>query len=114
MTCRPYRPRTKGKVETLAKIMNRLKAFDNEFKDANELNNIVKRLNYSLNYKEKSQATDELPCILFDKEKEYLKPINIDILKNYYIQEKTYKVSKNKCKKVTINTNLIKFYVLVW
>ncbi len=31
ITCRPYRPRTKGKVETLAKIMNRLKAFDYEF-----------------------------------------------------------------------------------
>ena len=31
VTCRPYRPRTKGKVETLAKIMNRLKAYDYEF-----------------------------------------------------------------------------------
>ena len=27
-TCLPYKPRTKGKVETLAKIMNRLKAFN--------------------------------------------------------------------------------------
>lgn len=33
VTCRPYRPETKGKVETLAKIMNRLKAFDYEFDD---------------------------------------------------------------------------------
>ena len=31
VTCRPYRPRTKGKVETLAKIINRLKAYDYEF-----------------------------------------------------------------------------------
>ena len=93
ITCRPYRPRTKGKVETLAKIMNRLKAFDKEFKDWNELNEIVKKLNYSLNYEEKSQATNEIPNKLFQKEKEHLIPVNIDILKNYYIPEKTYKVS---------------------
>ena len=93
VTCRPYRPRTKGKVETLAKIMNRLKAFDKEFKNWNELNDIVKKLNYNLNYEEKSQATNEIPNILFEKEKEYLIPVNIDILKNYYIPEKTYKVS---------------------
>ncbi|MGM9876437.1 MAG: IS21 family transposase [Clostridia bacterium] len=93
ITCRPYRPRTKGKVETLAKIMNRLKAFDKEFKDWNELNEIVKKLNYSLNFQEKSQATNEIPNNLFQKEKEYLIPVNIDILKNYYIPDKQYKVS---------------------
>ena len=37
VTCRPYRPKTKGKVETLAKIMNRLKAYDYEFNDISEL-----------------------------------------------------------------------------
>lgn len=94
ITCRPYRPRTKGKVETLAKIMNRLKAFDNEFKDWNELDKIVRKLNHSLNFEEKSQGTNEIPNNLYQKEKEYLKPVNIDILKNYYIPEKTYKVSK--------------------
>jgi len=93
-TCLPYTPKTKGKVETLAKIMNRLKAFDKEFKDKNELEKIVNELNYSLNYEEKSQATNEKPIVLFEKEKEYLKPVNIDILKNYYIPQKTYKVSK--------------------
>ena len=93
ITCRPYRPRTKGKVETLAKIMNRLKVFNNEFKELKELDDIVKKLNYSLNFEEKSQATNEIPNVLFQKEKEYLKPVNIDILKNYYIPEKVYKVS---------------------
>ena len=73
--------------------MNRLKAFDKEFKDINELDNIVKRLNYSLNFEEKSQAINDIPYNLFQKEKEYLIPVNIDILKNYYIPEKTYKVS---------------------
>ncbi len=93
VTCRPYRPRTKGKVETLAKIMNRLKAFNKEFKDLKELKEIVTKLNYSLNYEEKSQGTNEIPINLYQKEKEYLIPVNIDILKNYYIPEKTYKVS---------------------
>ena len=49
VTCRPYRPRTKGKVETLAKIMNRLKAFDYEFYSSCELKEIVTKLNYELN-----------------------------------------------------------------
>ena len=93
ITCMPYRPRTKGKVETLAKIMNRLKAFDYEFKDIKELNEIVKKLNYELNYEEKSQAIDELPIKLFINEKEYLKPVNYEILENYSLIEKTYKVS---------------------
>ena len=66
VTCRPYRPRTKGKVETLAKIMNRLKAYDNEFNNKEDLKQVVKQLNYELNY---------------------------EILENYCLPEKTYKVS---------------------
>lgn len=93
VTCRPYRPRTKGKVETLAKIMNRLKAFDFEFKSKEDLVEIVNKLNYELNYVEKSQATNEIPINLFEKEKEYLTPVNYEILENYCLLEKTYKVS---------------------
>lgn len=93
VTCKPYRPRTKGKVETLAKIMNRLKAYDNEFNDKEDLEQVVEQLNYELNYKEKSQATNEVPRILFEKEKEYLIPVNYEILENYCLPEKTYKVS---------------------
>ena len=93
VTCRPYRPKTKGKVETLAKIMNRLKAYNREFKDKNELVLIINKLNYELNFEEKSQATDEIPSVLFQKEKEYLKPVNYEILENYCLPQKTYKVS---------------------
>ena len=67
ITCRPYRPRTKGKVETLAKIMNRLKAFDYEFDDSNELKQIVIKLNYELNNNEKSQGINEIPINLLFK-----------------------------------------------
>lgn len=93
ITCRPYRPRTKGKVETLAKIMNRLKAYDYEFSNLNDLDNYVKKINYDLNFEEKSQATLEYPSKLFEKEKEYLIPVNYEILNNYSLDNKTYKVS---------------------
>lgn len=93
VTCRAYRPRTKGKVETLAKIMNRLKAYDYEFVTINDLQKVVKQLRYELNFVEKSQATDEIPNILFQKEKEYLIPVNYEILETYYNSGKTYKVS---------------------
>lgn len=94
ITCRAYRPRTKGKVETLAKIMNRLKAFDYEFEDIKELDEIVEKLNYNLNYEEKSQAINEKPIVYFEKEKESLKPVNINLLESYIKPlEKSYKVS---------------------
>ena len=93
VTCRPYRPRTKGKVETLAKIMNRLKAYDYEFNDIGELEQVVRTLNYELNYEEKSQATNEIPKILFEKEKEYLIPVNYELLDSYCTPQKQYKVS---------------------
>ena len=92
-TCRPYRPRTKGKVETLAKIMNRLKAFDCEFETWDDLDNIVNKLLYELNYIEKSQATNEIPAKRFEKEKEHLIPVNIDLLRTHIQNEKTYKVT---------------------
>ena len=107
ITCRPYRPRTKGKVETLAKIMNRLKAFDYEFYSSNELKEIVTKLNYELNNNEKSQGTNEIPINLFVKEKEYLKPVNYQLLENYSLPEKTYKVSNESM----INYHGIKYSV---
>ena len=107
ITCKAYRPRTKGKVETLAKIMNRLKAFDYEFNDAKELKLIVEKLLYELNYEEKSQATNQIPITLFEKEKEYLKPVNFELLENYNLPEKTYKVSNESM----INYHGIKYSV---
>ena len=93
VTCRPYRPRTKGKVETLAKIMNRLKAYDYEFDSLENLELVVEQFNYELNYEEKSQATNEIPRVLYEKEKEYLTPVNYELLDSYCKAQKTYKVS---------------------
>ena len=58
--CRAFRLQTKGKVENLAKIMDRLDAYNNEFETLDELDEIVRELNIDLN-NEVSQATNERP-----------------------------------------------------
>jgi transposase len=112
ITCRPYRAKTKGKVETLAKLMDRLTPFNEEFDTFEELNKIVEDFNYDIN-NEKSQATNEIPFIRFLKEKEYLSPLpRLDILLSYFHHEKEYKVSKEsmiryKGKKYSVPTRYI-------
>lgn len=71
-TCRPFRPQTKGKVEALARTMERLRPYDYEFDSFDELEKIIKELNLDLN-NEISQATKMVPFKLFEKEKEYLR-----------------------------------------
>lgn len=95
-SCMAYRPETKGKVEVVAKIMNRLKVYNNEFKDLNDLINIVIKLNKDIN-SEVSQTTLEKPVDRFIKEKEYLSPEpRYDILEAYYDnQELSRKVPKD-------------------
>ena len=118
ITCRPYRPETKGKVETLAKLMGRLKPYNEEFDTFEELNTIVEDFNYEIN-NEISQATYEIPFIRFLKEKEYLNPLpSMDILLSYFHHEKEYKVSREsmiryKGKKYSVPTNYIGKYVTV-
>lgn len=111
-TCRPYRPMTKGKVETLAKIMNRLKAFDYQIKDWDDLKIIVNKILYSLNYEEISQATNNIPINDFIKEKEYLIPVNLDLLMKYTNNRSEYKVTKEsminyKGKKYSVPINYV-------
>ena len=112
ITCRPYRPETKGKVETLAKLVDRLKPYNEEFDTFDELDNIVKLFNYEIN-NDISQATNEVPFMRFLKEKEYLNPLPpMDILLSYFHHEREYKVSKEsmiryKGKKYSVPTSYI-------
>ena len=69
--CRPYRPQTKGKVEALAKTMERLRPYDYEFDDVDELDEIIRDLLEDLN-NEVSNATNQIPNVMAEKEKEYL------------------------------------------
>lgn len=92
--CRAFRPQTKGKVENLAKIMDRLDVYNNEFETLDELNEIVIELNNDLN-SEVCQATNEIPIERFKKEKEYLNKLpNFDILEGFITKPITRKVSK--------------------
>lgn len=94
IACRPYRPQTKGKVEALAKLTNRLTVYNGEFEDYKELQEIVSEFMIELN-NEKSQATNEIPFNRFEKEIEYLKPlVSLHLLASYVSCEKEYKVSK--------------------
>jgi transposase len=92
ITCRAYRPQTKGKVETLAKLTNRLKAYNEEFENFEELDKIVMEFNEDIN-NEISQGTKEKPIERFTKEKVYLSPFSSsECLKGYFSKEKEYKV----------------------
>ncbi len=96
IACRPYRPQTKGKVEALAKLMDRLKVYNEEFDTWGDLEIIIKNFMDDINH-EVSQGSGYIPCELFEKEKEYLLPLpGMDILTSYFSrqEEKTYAVNK--------------------
>mgnify|MGYP003293324242 CR=1 FL=1 len=59
---------SKGKVEILAKIMNRLKAYNGEFSNQYDLIKIIDDLNVSLN-NEIVQGINQKPIDRFQKEK---------------------------------------------
>lgn len=96
IACRPYRPQTKGKVESLAKLMDRLKAYNEEFDTWDDLRIIVNNFMNDIN-NEISQATNEKPIDMFKSEKEHLLPKpNLDTLYSYTSdqEDKTVKVNR--------------------
>lgn len=112
IACRPYRPQTKGKVEALAKLTNRLTVYNGEFEDYSELEKIVEDFMQEIN-NEISQATNQIPSKLLSKDKEYFKPLpSLDALCSYVYREKEYKVTKEsminyKGKKYSVPTKYI-------
>lgn len=94
VTCRPYRPQTKGKVEALAKLTDRLDVYNYEFEDVEELKSIVRDVTNDVN-NEISQATNEKPVDRLKKEKEYLYPLPSNQVRDSYTTRlKVYNVSK--------------------
>lgn len=92
IACRPYRPQTKGIVENLAKIMDRLKVYNDEVEDINDVIKIIKEFNIQLN-NEISQATNKTPFEIFNEEKKYLKPLVNQNILDTYEESQTRKVS---------------------
>lgn len=81
--CQSRRPKTKGTVENLAKLCDRLLSYNNEFETLEDLINIVNRFNEECG-KEKSQAHNKIVNDVFEEEKKYLIPLpNKNILERY-------------------------------
>ena len=103
--CMAYRPQTKGKVEAVAHIINRIKVYDGEFDTLDELEQIVKKFNDDINH-EFHQGIRKIPYELFkEKEQSYLQAVNISNLKSYIskntktrIVTKEAMVNYNNCK----------------
>lgn len=95
LSCIRYRPQTKGKVENLAKLVNRIKVYNEEFETLEELKLKVDDFLKDIN-EEKSKATKISPIKLFkEKEKEYLKPFNSSLFEQYLaFNENKRKVTK--------------------
>ena len=96
MACFPYRPQTKGKVETVAKLIGRLKVYNDEFETWEDLQKITSEFLEDINH-EIHQGTGEIPADRFKKEKEYLLPKPDPTIMYGYIsgqEEKTYRVNR--------------------
>ena len=94
IACRPYRPQTKGKVEALAKLTNRLDVYNYEFENEKDLEHIVKTVNQNINH-EISQAINDTPINRLKKEQEHLDPIpSRHIRDSYFTRQRKYSVSK--------------------
>ena len=112
ITCRIYRPQTKGKVESLAKLVDRLQVYNHEFETYEELEKIVKMFMKEIN-NEISQGTNMKPIERLAKETKYLLPLpNQEVLNAYTTSPKEYKVSKEsmityKGQKYSVPTYLI-------
>lgn len=90
--CKPRSPETKGKVESSNRFMNWLIPYDYEFEDEKELIEIVEKINKKVN-QEVNETTGVTPLMLFEKEKEYLKPLPYkEILEQYMNDTKVIKV----------------------
>ena len=82
-SCLAYKPQTKGKVEAVAKLINRLKVYNNEFDTFSDLDLIVRNFNDEIN-REVSVSTGKSPIERFKEEQKYLNPLpNLDIFEEY-------------------------------
>ena len=82
-SCLAYKPQTKGKVEAVAKLINRLKVYNNEFDTFSDLDLFVRNFNDEIN-REVSASTGKSPIERFKEEQKYLNPLpNLDIFEEY-------------------------------
>ena len=90
--CKVKKCMTKGKVESQNRFMSWLIPYNNEFEKEEDLiriiDNITKKVNQEIN-----DTTGCTPIFLYNKEKEYLKPLpNKELLERYENDIKSFKV----------------------
>ena len=91
--CKVKHPYTKGKDESANRFMSWLIPYNHEFEDEQELIKIIKDINLKVN-KQINSTIGVAPIMLYNKEKEYLKPLpNNKILEEYYVSTIKVKVS---------------------
>ena len=97
IACQPYRPQTKGKVEAMAKLMERLRAYNEEFDTWDDLVNISRNFMDDIN-DEVSQGSGNVPSVEISKEKEYFLPLPSASVLDKYVsrqeEQKTYLVNR--------------------
>jgi transposase len=94
VACKPYRPQTKGKVESLAKLTSRLDVYNYEFESFEDLKKIAQEICNELN-SEISQAINSSPISRLEDERKYLSSLpNETIIGSYINKDREYKVSK--------------------
>ena len=91
--CKPRHAYTKGKDESCNRFLNWLIPYNGEFETEEELIKIINNINLKVN-KQINETIGVSPIMLFQKEKEYLKPLpNDKILNSYLYDTQTVKVS---------------------
>lgn len=91
--CKPRHPYTKGKDESANRFMSWLIPYNHEFEDEQELIKIISEINLKVN-RQINSTIGVAPIMLFNKEKEYLKPLpSQKIINQYLINTVRLKVS---------------------
>lgn len=95
ITCQSRRAKTKGTVENMAKLVDRLLSYNEEFETLEELQKIVLKFNEEC-AKEKSQSHNKIVNDVFDEEKEYLLPLPNENILSKYKQHIEYRKVSNE------------------
>lgn len=89
--CKARSPQTKGKDESANRFVSWLNAYDGEIEDEQELVNLLCKINRKVN-ESVNQTTQLPPLTLFQKEKEYLKPLPNKVLLDSYVDTVTTQI----------------------
>ncbi|MDD7409323.1 MAG: IS21 family transposase [Anaerovoracaceae bacterium] len=92
---KPRRPETKGKVESANKFVEWVLPYNDEFETESELVEIIRKINERVNTSN-CQATNMPPILLFQKEKEYLRPLpSRHVIDSYHEHDRIVRVHKD-------------------